>query len=317
MASDGAALCCTIAAIFFIELVFFLFNYYAIYSEVFPGSTVANNLSGGGGTAFTVFQWMICWCSGGLTAPAGIYLAVIGIKGVAEGLGDGIGTCIACIIALPWIGICLFLGTWQMWIYWLGTAVWSNSVWNNACNGWDGYALLQGIQWADVSSSLPYVGTATLFLAAGQYTMQLERNNQFHNIYYFYNLNLGNVTPTYDNITYNILNNTFTINNRTSHFNGGTNLAFPTLDLVLKDTSIPFGGDCGFPNANLIYQNGSTSLNVLNTVNTASSDCTELKVCANMEPRGDFEIAMGMVMIEQYLYGVCCTTPSSNSDDGD
>jgi hypothetical protein len=149
--------------------------------------------------------------------------------------------------------------------------------------------------------------------------MQLERNNQFHNIYYFYNLNLGNVTPTYENITYNTVNNTFTINNMTSHFNGGTaaDLAFPTLDLILKDTSIPFGGDCGFPNANLVYQNGSTSSNVLNTVNTASSDCTELKVCVNIEPRGDFEIAMGAVMIQQYLYGVCCTTPSSNSDSGD
>src|SRR5277367_5886524 len=102
MASDGAAFCCAIAAIFVIELVFFLFNYYAIYSDVFPGSTVANNLSGGGGTAFTVFKWMICWCTGAFTVPAGIYLAIAGIKGVANGLGDGIGACIACVIALPW-----------------------------------------------------------------------------------------------------------------------------------------------------------------------------------------------------------------------
>ena len=314
MAIEGGAIFFAILAFLTVELIFFLFNYYEIYSVVFPGSTVAKNLSGGGGTAFEVFKWMICWLSGVITIPAGFYLAVRGIRGVAKGLGDGVGVCVACIFALPWIGICLFLGSWQMWIYWLGSALWSTSVWNNACNAWDGYAILQGIQWADVSSSLPYVGTATVFLAAGQYAMQLERNNQFHNIYYFYNLNLGNVTPTYENITYNTVNNTFTISNITTHFKGGTNLAFPSLDLYLNDPSIPFGGDCGFPNANLVYKNGSTTLNVLNTVNTRTSDCTELKVCANLEPRGDFEIAMGVVMIQQYLYGVCCTTPTSDND---
>ena len=313
MVGNGGAVFYSILAFLTIELIFLLSNYYEMYSVVFPDSRVAKNLSGRGGTAFTIFKWMICWLGAAFTVPAGIYLAIAGIKNVADGLGDSVGAGIACLVALPWIGACFFLGSWQIWIYWLGTAVWSNSVWNNACSGWDGYALLQGIQSMDVSASLPYVGTATVFLASGHYAMQLEQNNQFHNIYYFYNLSLGNVTPTYDNITYNTANNTFTINNLTSHFNGSPNLEFPTLDLVLKDKSIPFGGGCGFPNVNLIYQNGSTTSSVLSTVNTPNRDCTELKVCGNLEPQGDFEIVMGVVMIQQYLYGVCCTTPTSNS----
>src|SRR5271170_7644708 len=107
MAGDGGPVCCAVFAFLIIELIFFLFNYYEIYSVVFPGSTVANNLSGGGGTAFTVFKWMICWCSGAFTVPAGVYLAISGIKGLAEGLRNGVGTCIACVLALPWIGVCL------------------------------------------------------------------------------------------------------------------------------------------------------------------------------------------------------------------
>jgi|SRR5277367_2922184 len=99
MAGDGGAVCCAVFAFPIIELIFFLFNYYEIYSVVFPGSTVANNLNGGGGMAFTVFKWMICWCSGTLTVPASIYLTGVGIKGVAEGLGDGVGACIACVFA--------------------------------------------------------------------------------------------------------------------------------------------------------------------------------------------------------------------------
>jgi len=291
--------------------MFFLFQYYDVYSNVYPGSRVAQNLSGGKGTAFAFFKWSICWLSGVATIPAGIYLAGVGIKFAAEEIHE----CVACIIALPWIAICLFLGSWQMWAYWMMMALWSNAVWNHACDDWGGYALLQGINWKDVSSDLPFAGTATVFLPGGNYTMQLERHERAHDTYYFYNLHSGELTPVYDNITYNAFNHTYTIKNSTSRYLETPNLAFPSLDLELEDNSIPFGGTSDMPLANLIYHNGSTTSHVLSVVNTYHSDCTLLKICGMMEPTGDFEIAMGVVMIHQYLYGVSCTAPD-NSNSG-
>jgi hypothetical protein len=77
-------------------------------------------------------------------------------------------------------------------------AIWQRLVWNNACNGWDGYAMLAGINWDYVDISLPYLATATVFITAGNYAMQLERNN----IIFFYDLKLSNLTAPYNNITY-------------------------------------------------------------------------------------------------------------------
>ena len=307
--SDGlGVVCCGIFAFIIIELVFFLFQYFDVYSDVYPGSRVAQNLSGGKGTAFEFFKWAICWLSGVLTVPAGIYLAVYGV-----GLVGKLNVCLATLIAVPWTGLCLFLGSWQMWIFWMMLPLWSNAVWNNACNGWDGYAILQGISWSDVSSSLPYAGTATVLFAAGNYTLQLERNNQFHHIFYFYDLEMGNLSPTFNNITYNMINHTYTIENTTTHYNVNPNLAFPSLDLVLDDDSIPFGSGCDMPLADLVYRNGTTTSNVLNVVNINNDDCTQMKLCAMQNPQGDYQIAMGVVMIQQFLYGICCTTPDGDS----
>jgi hypothetical protein len=312
--SEAVGPCCGILTVFLaVEFIFFLFQYYDVYQNVYPGSKVAQNLSGGGGTAFEFFKWAICWCSGVLTVPAGFYMAHLGVAFV----GKEISKWLACIIALPWIGLCLFLGTWQMWSYWMMMSVWGSSVWNHACDGWDGYAMLDGITWANVSQSLPYVGAATVFLAAGNYTMQLERNNTSHNVFTFYQITACNLTPMYDHITYDTDKHVYTINNSTNHYTVSPNLAFPSLDLVLKDNSIPFGSGCDMPLANLIYRNGPTTSNVLSVVNTDSSDCTKMKVCAMANPPGDFEIAMGVVMIQQYLYGVCCTTPDGDNDDSD
>jgi hypothetical protein len=304
-----------------VELVFFLFQYYDVYQNVYPGSKVAQNLTGGKGTAFEFFKWAICWCSGTLTVPAGFYAAYMGVAFV----GKEINACLAVLIALPWIGLCIFLGTWQLWIYWLMSSVWFNSVWTHACDGWDGYAMLEGITWGDVASSLPYVGTATVFLAAGNYTMQLERNSTFHSIFYFYNvttdltgdLTADSIPPVYNNIIYDTRNHLYTINNTTTRYTTSPNLAFPSLDLVLSDDSIPFGSAGDMPLANLLYRNDSTSLNVLSTVNTAKDDCTQMKVCVMQKPPGDYEIALGVVMIQQYLYGVSCTTPSDDDSDSD
>jgi hypothetical protein len=309
---DGAlSFTLVVAIVLIVELIFFLFEYFDAYQVINPGSRVAQNLSGSKGTAYAAFEWLICGCSFGFTFPLGLYLGFGGVPVIAEHMGK----LFAALVALPWIGICVFLGSWQLWIYWVMIAVWGQSVWNHACDTSNGYAMLNGITWGDVSSSLPYVGTATVFLAAGNYTMQLERNTTVHSTYYFQNTYTGNIAPTFDRITYNTLNHTYTIDNATNHFTVSPNLAFPSLDLVLKDNSIPFGNEGDMPLANLIYRNGSTNLNVLDVVNTDNSDCTKMKVCVNTEPQGDFEIALGVLMIRQYLYGVSCTTPSDSSDD--
>jgi hypothetical protein len=294
-----------------VELIFFLFQYFSAYQTIYPGSRVAQNLSGAGGTAYAVFEWFICGSSFALTFPMGLYVGFGGVGVIAEHMGK----LVAALLALPWIGICLFLGTWQIWVYWLMVDVWGQSVWNHACDTSSGYAMLDGITWDDVSSSLPYIGTVTVLLAAGNYSMQLSRNSTIHSTYYFQNLYTGSLTPTFDHISYNTLNKTYTIENATNHYSTTPNLAFPSLDLVLKDNSIPFGNEGDMPLANLIYRNASTTLNVLNVVNTANNDCTKMKVCVNTKPDGDFEIALGLLMIRQYLYGVSCTTPSDSSND--
>jgi len=307
---EPSSFCWLVLAFILVELVFFLFQYYDVYHYVYPDSRAAQNLSGGKGTAFAFFKWAICWCTGCFTFWGGAYLAFHGIKVAAEEFS----VVVAWLVALPWIAICLFVGTWQMWIYWVMMSVWGDSVWNHGCDGWDGYAMLEGIQWMDVSGSLPFVGAATVFAAAGNYSLQLERNARNHNIFYFYDMQSGNMTPPYTNITYDIRNHTYTRDNITEHYTVTPNLAFPSLDLQLDDDSIPFSTDeCDMPLANLQYRNGTTTSDILHVVNVQSNDCTKLKVCANMDPKGDFEVAMGVLMIQQFAYGVCCTAPSGQS----
>src|SRR5579862_865777 len=277
-----------------IEVTFFLFNYFDMYSDVYPGSKVAQNLSGGKGVAFVIFMYLICGVSVNLTCPAGVYLAGAGIGACNKAAG----ACIAAFIALPWIGLCLFLGTWQLWISWAIEPVWHDMVYNNACHelGWSGYALLQGINFRDVSASLPMVGTATVVLTTGNYTMQLERADHKSYIYYFYPIDQNDVNPFYSNITYNTFNSTYTVNNHTARWVVSPNLAFPSLDLSLDDPSIPFGDECDTPSANLVYKNGSMISNVFNTVTTAPNHCELLKACININQQSKVEIAMGVVM---------------------
>jgi hypothetical protein len=305
---EGGALCAVILAILLMELVFILFNYYDVYPNVYPGSTIAQNLSGGKGTAFSVFKWIICWSFGSLVGFGALALGCGGVGAMHES-----SPVLACIIAIPFVAICAFVGTWQMWIYWPLNSLWFNAVWNGACQGWDGYAMLQGIDWMDVASSLPYAGTATVFLTVGNYSMQLERNAQNHHIFYFYDLQTGNSTPPFSNITYNIFNHTYTINNVTSQYTVSPNLAFPSLDFQLADPSIPFStAECDMPLADLVYANGTATSNVLHVVNTDRSDCTSLKVCTNTTPQGEYEIALGVLLIQQFAYGVCCSAPSGS-----
>jgi hypothetical protein len=288
-----------------VETPFLLFNYFSMYADVYPGSMVAQHLSGGGGTAFYFFMYLICGCTLSCTCPGGVYLIGTGIQGVSE-----ISQSLACLIALPWAAICLFLGTWQIWISWAVEPSWWNVVYNGACRDWSGYVLLQGVSFQDVQLDSPMLGTATVVLPYGNYTMELDRKSQ--NVYSFYTIGQNNVNSYYQEIQYNTFNHTIRVDNTTMKWVLSPNLAFPSLNLTLDNPSIPFSnGQCDLPSANLVYNDGSY---VLNTVNQNYDDCTILKTCVNMEYQKEFEIAMGVVLLYQGYYGVCCTTPSDNSD---
>jgi len=294
-----------IAICLIIEGIFLVFNYFYVYQSVFPGSKVAQNLSSSGGVAFTWFFYFFCFFTVNLTCPASMCLLTAGFTAFNKAFDK----CCVCLIGLPWFALCLGLGTWQLWFNWVAAPTWSAAVYQNACQSpdWDSYALLEGVKWEDVTSSLPFVGTATVIYSTGNYTMQLQRNETNHAIYYFYPIDQNNLSPIYHNITYNTVNHTFAIDNVASNYSVEPNLAFPSLNLALEDPSIPFGDDCDIPSANLIYSNKSITSRVLDTVNTSPDTCTLLKVCGNMKSHREFEIALGVVMIKQWLYAACCT----------
>lgn len=302
---------CIIGIMIILEIGFVLFNYYYSYQSVYPGSKVAANINRtrSSGTAFEVFKWMICSASVALTGSLAVLLLIFGAR-----LVDKIfPRWVIVPFATFWVPLCVFLGTWQVWISFLLVPVWTDHVYSTACHGWDMSANLQGVSWDNQFKSLPHVGTAMVVLAHGNYSMHLERDEIDHDVYYFYPADTFNYTPPFSNITYNFANAIYTIDNVTTHFTLKPNLQFPSLDLVLHDMSIPFESTYGPPNADLVYHNGSIQTNVFNTVTTKANDCTQLRACGMLNPNGAFDIAMGVVMIQQYSYSISCTTPSNNS----
>lgn len=309
MASFCGGLGLAIALGIFLELVFVLFNYFECYQSVYPGSKVAANINrtGSSGTAFEVFKWMICCVCLALTVPLAILLLRLGVRFVSNKFPRWA----VVLFAILWIPICFFLGTWQCWISFLVEPLWKIHVYDTACQGWDMSADLQGVSWKNLPQSLPYVGVATVVLAYGNYSMQLQRDEINHDVFTFYPLHTFNYIRPFSNITYNFYNATYTIENTTIGFTLKPNLQFTQLDLALHDMSIPFESTYGPPNADLVYHNGSSQINVFNTVTTKTGDCTQLRACGMLDPKGSFEIVMGVVMIQQYYYSVSCTTPSN------
>lgn len=293
-----------------LEMMFFLFNYYESYQAVFPGSKVAANINktSSSATAFEVFKWMICSFSLLITIPIAFALFAAAIKPIHKKFG------ILCAIPFGVVLFAIFgsLATWQFWITWVVTPVWTDHVFDNACNNWDVAAVLQGVSWKSLPQALPYVGSATVVLKHANYSMQLERNEVDHNFYTFYILETHGYVPPFGNITYDIGNLTYTIDNVTTHFQTDPALVIPSLNISTVDPSIQFNNNWGPPAANLVFENHLTRTSVLNTV-TTSSDCTKLRVCGMLEPTGDFQITMGVVLISQYLYSVSCTEPSSSN----
>jgi hypothetical protein len=194
---------------------------------------------------------------------------------------------------------------------------WGDVAWTDACNGWDITAVVQGVRWADFRDDLLFVGNSTVVVVGqGNFTIQLHRNYQDGNLYYFYVTDTHHFTPPYTNFTYNTANTTYTVANVTTSYNEVPNLSFPSLALELRDPSIPFHrtDDNAYPpSADLVHRNGTQLSNVLSTSVLRVSDCTSLKVCGMQDTIGAFQIALGVVMIEQFKASVCCTMPANET----
>jgi hypothetical protein len=132
-----------------------------------------------------------------------------------------------------------------------------------------------------------------------------------------------NYTRPMHNITYNTTDWTYAINGSTGKVIIQPSLQFPSLGLESYDPSMPFStGGFYIPTANLVRCNASiepgmpmpyarsaldaTCSTVLETVTSSPSNCSQLKVCGMWEGTDDFQIALGVVMIEQFLHSLCC-----------
>jgi len=277
-----------------VESVAFLINYYYCYDSVYPGSKPAAMLNKNW-TAYIIFKWI----AGLLTVPATFALAPVVLWPILI-LGE------SCLLLYLWGAI----STWGFWVSWPMEYIWHKAVWNGACQGWNITAILQGeacINYIDTSSAF-LVANATISLLRGSYTMNLALQNTSNtfDVYNLYVVDTFGYTPPLFNISYNVTNTSFSINNIVASYNMTPNLSFPSLGLELRDPSIPFSTD-GYhpPAANLVLHNGTR---VLNTVTLSPSDCTQLKVCGmSGETEEAFEIVLGVVMMEQFVYSVWCT----------
>lgn len=303
----------TITLFIAIQVAIAAYTYYYCYEHVYPGSKTATVID----RSYSVFHF-VYWAS---VAFAIIFNFVLSFLVCCYAVGP-IQRWFPCYRLAGAVMLCV-VGSWPIWISALIDSIWQNAVWDNACHGWDITAVLEGIGSVDTLGVSTYsVGLATIVLASGgSYTMQLflQPSNSSGVINYDnYKFNVTeqvNHIPPLSNITY-IINATTTIystNDTTGSYSLDPNLSFPSLGLELNDPSIPFATNGSHPPAaNLVLHNGSHIWNVLNTVTLSPSNCTLLKVCGTTHDgmEEDFQIALGVVLMEQFVYSIACSKGS-------
>jgi hypothetical protein len=203
-----------------------------------------------------------------------------------------------------------------MWFEFAYRLIWAAVAWKHDCDGWDYTALVDPVDWDSFQLNQSFVGMATILGSHGNFQMQLLRNIQTQNVYTFDLLGNLNSTLPLSSIAYNLMSLTYTIGNVTNLFNITPTLSFPSLKVDTRDHSIPFihPDDMSYPpSADLIYRNATTDLSVLKTAMLNFPHCTELKVCGMQDQTGAFQIALGVVMIEQFKATLHCTQPSNTT----
>ena len=360
-------------AIICTQVAQFLITYYYCYDYVYPGTKLSQSLNDL--EALTAIKWSLAF----LLLPPNLFAAIMLFRLAIKTLDARIRFLVVSLLPV-WFLLCVLLGTWGFWIAWPVGSIWHRKVWNDACNGWDLLAVLEGVSYATLNSSLPYLGVVVVYLSEGNYTMELvSKDTSSFDLYEFYVSSSFNYTPPISNITYNTTGSTYTTN-VTSHYVTSPNLAFPPLGLALADPSIRFfkqgqyppaadliragrlpssNGTYGheemlsetavrsatttsthrltpfstlqnsvppspsplheLPSLSQSKSDGDATLNtaILKTITLSPSECTQLKLCGTLDGTEDFQVALGLVLIEQFKFSICCTGGCGNAGNAD
>jgi len=307
----------TIGAIFF-DIICAVYQSFESYKEIYPGSKIAANILLTNGTlkAWETFLWIFVV----LATVCNVMLTrTIWFKWL-WGLGRLLKSNILQYIYYSSFSLITFflVLTGAIWIQYLIRGIWATNAWDNVCEGWDIMANIDGISYTSFNRSPPIVATATITAAQGQFFLHLLHRNSSVSQYNLSADSFHSKPPFaayYSNITYNSINTTYTISNISNSYYTVPNLSFPSLGLELRDSSIPFTRPTMRnypPSADLVRRNGSITSNVLQTVMTQPGDCTQLAVCGMNSYMPEFQIALGVIMIEQFKSGIYCTLPDGS-----
>jgi hypothetical protein len=282
-----------------------------LYKDTFPGSKVAANIlrSDSSLAAWYGYFWVLAiaatvanfWC-----APEFIHWFTL--KSRMYWWGPRM-----CCMSVPlmWLAsyaaYCLILPTLflgPMWIVFALRYIWGPLAWTHGCSGWD-YTITINVN-VDLFYSAPlnFLGNVTVAGTDSNYTMSLFQFNSTpwgSNEYLFNITEAVNIAPAIASIAYNMTSSTYTIASSTSPFTVMPNLQFPTLDISQRDPSIPFlrPDQGGYPpSADLVSKNGTR---LLHTVTENFPGLSELLACGMEADTGAFQIALGVVAIEQWI----------------
>ena len=307
----------TIAAMFF-DLICAGYQAVDSYANIYPGSKFAANILLNNSTwkAWEAFYWIFVICA----TVCNIMLLFTDWYKRLWRLGQKLRSgCLICI----WFGLLPLLTflalSGAIWMTYLIRSLWKGNAWNNACQGWDITAVVTGVKTLPGNYSFPLLATATVSAAQGSFTLRLLRQNtnyQQFTLAVYSSYPKMQFLPTYSNISYNTLDLSYSASNISASYIYSPNLAFPSLSLKLRDPSIPFTRPDRKdypPSADLIRQNGSAISNILQTVMTSPADCITLKVCGSRQYLAEFQVALGVVMIEQFKTGMYCTLTNNKA----
>jgi hypothetical protein len=312
--------------------LFVLYAYYFSYAEIYFNSKVAIHIYQNDHTegAFKVFYWfLVLLCS----VPNGFAGFGIGWVGWKIGKSVNMPGFLLFLWMVPWVLSGLATKSVTFWIRPVVTAPWQTNVWNNGCRSWELSAALGSSSATTLAETLPIVGNANVTFTStsgANYTAELSRHPDNHLRFDFRvrSVSGDSAGPTFSNITYDYQNNTYMAMDSTFRSVNGSyitspNLAFPDLNLVLLDDSIPFQrpdySSCWPAAASLVFRNSTTSnsLNVLRTLTLDPNDSTRMMVCGSAGLlASQFQIALGVVFIDHYYYSLCSTKSGVQSPMG-
>lgn len=300
-----------------LDVICIIYQAFDAYATLYPGSKIAANilLNASTGRAWEAFFWLFAiFASVGNVLAAPMWVAWIAEKLRINRLRSQ--QCCFCLVAFFSIGIIIpALVVAPFWATFVIRIVWQDIAWTHVCDGWEIDAVLTGVDWYNYYPNITLVGAAVVTIGGNGYTMQLNRNAVLHNLFTFNVTNTTDFIPPLSTISYDMDALTYTVANVTTSFDLTPNLSFPALNVQLVDPSIPFvRSDPSYPpSANLIYRNNASDPRFLRTELLDYPDCTQLKVCGMQDSTGKFQIALGVVMIEQFSAAVFCTVPSSGA----